>query len=46
VSGVQQQEDMGTQPDLGLGSAAVVVEERLAFGRCEEDTGRESDRRR
>jgi hypothetical protein len=31
VAGVEQQEDVGTQPDLGGGTPAVAVEDYLAL---------------
>ena len=37
--GVQQQDDVGPEPDLGVGRPAVVGEEILAFRRGEMDTG-------
>jgi hypothetical protein len=39
VPGVEQQEDVGTQSNLGVGGPAVVVEEFLALCRGEVDTG-------
>ena len=36
---VQEQQDVGTVPDVGVGGPAVVVEEVLAFRRGEADTG-------
>jgi hypothetical protein len=39
MPGVQQQDDVGTEPDLGVGRPTVVGEEILAFRRGEMDTG-------
>jgi hypothetical protein len=39
MPGVQQQEDVGPEPDRGVGRPAVVGEEILAFRRGEMDTG-------
>ena len=33
----KQQEDVGTVSDIAVGRPAVVVEQFLAFGRCEVD---------
>src|SRR5262249_53533696 len=39
VTGLEQQEDVGPEPDLGVGRPAVVGGEVLAFPRGEMDTG-------
>jgi len=39
MPGVQQQDDVGPEPDLGVGRPAVVGEEILEFRRGEMDTG-------
>jgi hypothetical protein len=39
MPGVQQQEEVGPEPDLRVGRPAVVGEEILAFRRREMDTG-------
>src|SRR4051794_5231534 len=43
VAVAQQQEDVGTLPDLGVRVGPIVAEQRVAVGRGESDTGHRLD---